>query len=42
MLGAFFVFAFSPRLEGCGWFGAPNVGYFPRVWRVWSGVSLQM
>ncbi|PNP90772.1 hypothetical protein BFS15_04220 [Gardnerella sp. DNF01162] len=23
------------------WLGAPNAGNFPRVWRVWSGVSLQ-
>lgn len=24
------------------WCGAPNVRNFPRVWRVLSGVSLQM
>ena len=33
---------FTSRLEGCGWFGAPNVGSLSRVWRVWCGVLLQM
>ena len=29
------------RLEGCGWFGAPNVGSLSRVWRVCGCVALQ-
>ena len=28
-------------LEGLSYFSAPNAGWFSRVWRVWSGVSLQ-
>ena len=29
------------RLEGCGWFGAPNEGNLSRVWRVVAGLALQ-
>ncbi|RFD80212.1 hypothetical protein AXE77_01500 [Gardnerella vaginalis] len=31
----------SPRLEGLGLCGAPNVRDCSRVWRVWGCVSLQ-
>ena len=29
------------RLEGCGWFGAPNVVNMSRVWRVVASLVLQ-
>ena len=33
---------FISQLEGCGWFVAPNVRNFSRVWRVLGCVLLQM
>ena len=30
------------RWDGCGWFGAPNVRNFSRVWMVVAGLALQM
>ena len=44
MLGAFLYSRFSSRsrLEGLVWRFAPNVRNFPRVWRVWCGLLLQM
>ena len=33
---------FFSRLEGFGWFSAPNVGNLSRVWRVLGCVLLQM